>query len=278
MKKENRFKKIILYIVASIISIIMIYPFIWMLSSSFKTTGDILSNTLKLIPTEFSFEGYQRIMNIGGLSISKYFFNSVIITVLSVIVTLFITSLGAYSLIRKPKLPGFKVTEMFFLLSIMYPYILLVMPVYVIMHKIGLLGSYTGIILFLSVGPIQFFLLKQFFTKIPYEVIEAAQVDGASEFSILWRIIFPMAVPIFQTVGLITFIFNWSQWFPVMVISTTMDTYTLPVAILNLNSELGIEFPATMALATIVSMPVIILFLLTQNKVMNGIAAGSVKG
>ena len=106
----------------------------------------------------------------------------------------------------------------------------------------GLLGTYSGIILFLALGPIQFFLFEQFFRAIPKEVIEAAVIDGADEWQILFRIVLPMARRSSRPSSLITFLLNWAQWFPVLVVSRSPDTYTLPVALLTLNGELGVEF------------------------------------
>jgi ABC-type glycerol-3-phosphate transport system permease component len=146
------------------------------------------------------------------------------------------------------------------------------------MFRIGLLGTYSGIILFLCLGPIQYYLFREFFSKVPREVIESAGVDGAGELCILLKIILPMAKPVFMTVILLTFILNWDNWFPVLVISTSMYTYTLPVALFNLDSQLGVNFPEIMALSTVVSLPIILIFLATQKKVIEGFAAGSVKG
>jgi ABC-type glycerol-3-phosphate transport system permease component len=160
----------------------------------------------------------------------------------------------------------------------MYPYMLLVIPVYLVMFKLGLLGSYAGIILFLALGPIQFFLFEQFFRAIPGEVIEAGIIDGANELQVLFRIVLPMAAPITATVALITFLLNWSQWFPILVISRSPDTYTLPVALLSMNSELGSNFQGIMALAVLTTLPVAVLFLLAQKRVMEGMASGAVKG
>jgi drug/metabolite transporter (DMT)-like permease len=136
---------------------------------------------------------------------------------------------------------------------------LLVIPVYLVMFKLGLLGSYAGIVLFLALGPLQFFLFEQFFRKIPVEVIEAALIDGAGEWRILTRVVLPMAMPVTATVTLITFLLNWAQWFPIMVISRSPDTYTLPVALLSMNSELGANFQGIMALAVLTTLPVAVL-------------------
>ena len=249
-----------------------------MLVSAFRPTRAIMSAPLRPWPETFSFQIFSEISRIGGVNLSTYVVNSLTITTLSTLLSVIVTALGAYALTRRPKAPGFGLIRYGFLITIMYPYMLLVIPVYLVMFKLGLLGSYAGIILFLALGPLQFFLFEQFFRKIPNEVIEAAVIDGASEWQILTKVVLPMAMPITATVALITFLLNWSQWFPIMVISRSPDTYTLPVALLSMNSELGSNFQGIMALAVLTTLPVAALFLLAQKRVMEGMAAGAVKG
>lgn len=264
------------------ISLLFVYPYLWMFISSFRETEQILTEPLRLLPEALDITAYADLARLGGVSFWTYAANSFLITGASTVLTVMITALGAYALVRKPKLPGFRWLRFGFLLTIMYPYMLLVIPVYLVVFELSLhdtvLGNYTGIILFLSLGPIQFFLFEQFFRSIPREIIDAAIVDGARELQVLTRVVLPVSLPVVLTVTLVTFLLNWSQWFPVLVISRRPDTYTLPVALLNMNSELGTDFQGIMALATITTIPVLVVFLLTQRRVMSGMAAGAVKG
>ena len=109
-------------------------------------------------------------------------------------------------------------------------------------------------------------------------MIEAATIDGAGEATILYRVVLPMARPVVATVAIITFLLNWAQWFPVLVISTDSDTWTLPVALLNVNGELGTNFQGSMALSVVTTIPVALLFLAAQRQVMQGMTEGAVKG
>lgn len=276
--RPNRLLQVVAYAVAILTSLLFLYPYWWMLVSAFRPTRAIMSAPLRPWPETLNFQIFSEIGRIGGVNLSTYAVNSLAITTLSTILGVIVTALGAYALVRRPKAPGFTLVRYGFLITIMYPYMLLVIPVYLVMFKLGLLGSYAGIILFLALGPLQFFLFEQFFRKIPNEVIEAAVIDGASEWQILTRVVLPMAMPITATVALITFLLNWAQWFPIMVISRSPDTYTLPVALLSMNSELGSNFQGIMALAVLTTLPVAALFLLVQKRVMEGMAAGAVKG
>jgi multiple sugar transport system permease protein len=275
---RKRGGSVLAYGVAIAVSAAFLFPYLWMLSSAFRSTEAILTAPLRLWPESFDLKAFRDLREIGGVPIARFIVNSVVITVAATIVAVITAALGAYALVRKPGLPGFRWVRLGFLVTIMYPYMLLMIPVYIVMHQLGLLGTTAGIILFLSVGPIQFLLFEQFFRSVPKELIEAAQLDGCSELGIVWRVIVPVAKPVVATVSLITFLLTWSQWFPVLVISQTPDTYTLPVALLMLNSELGTNFQGVMALSTLTVLPVVILFLLTQRRVMDGIAAGAVKG
>lgn len=278
MARVSRPLQIVAYVFAGLVGLAFLYPYWWMLVSAFRSTRAIMDDPLRLLPETLDFSIFTEIASLGGVSLVRYIANSLAITAVSTVLSVVVTALGAYALTRKPQLPGFTALRYGFLVTIMYPYMLLVIPVYLVMFKLGLLGSYAGIVLFLALGPIQFFLFEQFFRKIPGEVIEAAIIDGANEAQILFRIVLPMASSITATVALITFLLNWAQWFPVLVISKTPDTYTLPVALLSMNTELGANFQGIMALAVITTLPVAGLFLLAQKRVMAGMASGAVKG
>jgi len=278
VSKNHFFLSVIATLFAALVSIICLYPFYWMLVSSFRTSKSILKDPLRLWPESISFETLADLASIGGTPLWVYVANSLVITTLSTVLSVFVTAFGAYALVRRPDFWLFKLFRFGFLASIMYPYMLLVIPVYLVMFKIGLLGSYAGIILFLALGPIQFFLMEQFFQTMPRSVMEAAAMDGATEGQILLQVVMPMAMPVVATASIITFLLNWSQWLPVMVISKSSDTFTLPVALLNLNGELGVNFQGIMALSVLTTLPVIVFFLLAQRRVMSGMTAGAVKG
>ncbi len=273
-----KIERIALYLVAIWISLFFIYPFWWMVMGAMRTTEALMTSPLRLWPEQWSLKVFSDIASIGGLPLWRYGLNSLVITLASTILAITVTALGAYAIVRCKGLALFETLRYAFLVSIMYPYMLLVIPVYIVMYQLGLLGSYTGIILFLALGPIQFFLFEQFFRTIPADVIEAAMIDGAGEWTILWRIVMPMAAPVVATATVITFLLNWAQWFPVMVISRSPDTFTLPVALLNLNGELGVNVQGIMALAVLTTLPTTLVFLAAQKRVISGMADGAVKG
>jgi ABC-type glycerol-3-phosphate transport system permease component len=270
--------RVLAYAAAGFVSLLCLYPYWWMLVSAFRSTEAILSAPLRPWPEAPSLQVLSEVASIGGTPLWRYVLNSVVITSLATAIGTVVTALGAYALVRRPDVLLLRLLRLGFLTTIMYPYMLLVIPVYIVMYKLGLLGSYAGIVLFLSLSPIQFFLFEQFFRTVPRSVIEAATIDGASEFDVLVHVVLPMARPGVATAAIVSFLLGWAQWLPVLVVSRSPDTYTLPVALLNLNGELGVNFQGIMALAVITTLPVTLFFLLAQRRVMSGMTAGAVKG
>ena len=270
--------KLLAYGVAVLVSLLCLYPYYWMLVSAFRSSQEILAAPLRPWPERWSLDVLKEIASVGGTPLWRYALNSVLITTASTVIGILVTALGAYALVRRPRFWLFRLLRAGFMVTIMYPYMLLVIPVYIVMHKLGLLGSYSGIILFLALGPIQFFLFEQFFQTVPKSVLEAAVIDGANEAQILFSVVLPLAMPVVATASIITFLLNWAQWLPVMVVSRSPDTYTLPVALMNINGELGVNFQGIMALSVLTTIPVTLFFLIAQRRVMSGMTAGAVKG
>jgi ABC-type glycerol-3-phosphate transport system permease component len=263
---------------AALLALVFVFPYWWMFTSSLRSTEEAMTAPLRLWPERLDIGAYRQIAAIGGVTLERFALNSVGVTILSSLLAVAITAMAAYALNRRPRSPALRVLRYGFLVSIMYPAMLLVIPLYVVMHQFGLLGGHAGIVLFLALGPVQFFLFDQFFRSIPRELFDAALVDGADEWQVLALIVLPMARSVVATVALITFLLNWSQWFPVIVIANRPELYTLPAALLMLNTELGVSFQAIMALATVTTLPVVAVFFIMQRRIMDGFAAGAVKG
>lgn len=278
MRIVRRLGPLIANLAMAVLSLMFLYPFYWLIVSSFRSQEAMLVNPLRLMPESFDLTAYASIRLVGGVPIEVYSLNSLLITVLATVLAVAASSLGAYALYRRPHLPGFRFVQFGFMLTMMYPAMLLVIPVYLVMFRIGLLGTYAGLVLFLALQPILFLMFVQFFRSIPRDLMDSAKMDGAGEWQILIRVVLPIARPVVNTVFLIGFLLNWKQWLPILVVAASPDRYTLPVALLAMNTEYGINFQSTMALAAITTVPIVILFLLTQRRVIGGFVAGAVKG
>jgi ABC-type glycerol-3-phosphate transport system permease component len=260
------------------IAAVFLLPFVWMVSSAFRTQEAILSNPLRILPEQLSLDAFAALGQIGGVPLTSYALNSVLVTCAATILGVTATALGAYALWRGERWWFFRAVRGGFLISVMYPNLLLVIPIYFVVFKLGLLGTRAAIILAMSLLPIVFFTFVQFFRSVPRELIEAARMDGASELQLFRLIVLPVARPVIATTTLIAFLLNWKHWFPALVISVGPETYTLPIALLQLNSEYGVNIQATMALAALTTVPIVLLFLIAQKHVVSGFVAGAVKG
>lgn len=282
--KTNKIVTVVVYFILGIVSFIMIYPFLWMIFGSFKTNQEIIQYPLSILPKKWVLSGWKNIMVLSGNPLLHYVKNSIIISVGTTIVVVLTTALGGYALFRKPNLPFFSLIERSFTVGMMYPAVLLLIPLYVIVIQMKLYGTnqFAGIILASSTGAwgaaLPFFLFRNFFQSLPYELIESGTIDGASELQIFFKIVLPVMYPVFTTAILISFLTSWGSWLAVVMLSKDMSTYNLAAMMVNINSDLGVDLSMTAALATVVTLPVVIIFLITQRKVMEGIAAGSVKG
>ena len=262
--------------VAAVVALIFLYPFYWMLVASFRSQAAILSAPLRLWPERLDLSGFTALGTIGGVSFWNYALNSLLITGAATALGVFITGLGAYALYRGTGSCLLALVRYAFMIKIMYPSLLLVMPLYIVVFRLGLLGTTAGLVL-CSI-PLVFFLFAEFFRSVPIEMIEAARIDGASEWQILILIVTPLARPVVLAGVLISFLLTWKEWFAVMVLSTGPQTYTLQLALVSLNSEFGVNYQAIMALGVVTVLPVALVFLLTQRWVMQGFMAGGVKG
>ena len=215
-RRTNTPLMVLIYAILIIVSFVMIYPFLWMLFGSFKSNYEIINYPLSLLPKKWTVEGWRNIQMLSGNPLMHYFKNSVIIGVGTTAVVVLATSLGGYALYRKKDLPFFRVIEGCFSIALMYPAVLLLIPLYVIVIKMGLYGqgNFWGIILASSTGAwgaaLPFFLFRNFFSSVPYELTEAATIDGANEIQLFFRIMVPVMAPVFSTSILISFLTSGS--------------------------------------------------------------------
>lgn len=255
-------------------SLITLLPFIWMVGASFMITGEASSFPPKFIPDEITFSQYITLFQ--NLHIGRYFLNSLILAISVTFVSLFVNSLAGYGFAKfafKGKRPIF-----FFLLSSMIiPGQITMLPVFLILKKLGLLNTYFGIIIPGMASIFGVFLIRQYLQSIPDSLIEAARMDGASDFKIYLLVIIPLAKPVLVTLALFTFMGTWNDFLWPLIVMTSDTMYTLPVALANLLGEHAQDPELMMAGAVITILPVMIVFLLLQRYYISGILMGGVK-
>jgi ABC-type glycerol-3-phosphate transport system permease component len=276
MKKITRLK-IIKSILSLILLSLIIFPFFWIIITSFKSMGESVSVPPTFIPVNWTLSAYQRLF--GPRNFFGYISNSFVIAISSVFFGILIGGWTAYGLSRfwfKGKLQ----TNAFILICLSFPRPLLVIPYFLIMVKLGLYDTLTSLILSYLTFTLPFitWMLKSYFDTIPQELDEAALVDGANYFTIYWKIVFPLAKPGFVATGIFAFLNTWNEYMFGLTLTSSDSSRTMPVALGSLLGEFMTDWPTIMAGAVIASIPVIIIFFFMQKQLIYGLTGGALKG
>ena len=275
LTRRDLIARLVLYGILIAGLLVVVGPFLWMLLSSFKPEGEIRSVPPTWWPSHWTLSHYHDLF--ARLDFPRYFLNSAIVAVLVTAGNLLFCSLLGYAL-AKLNFPGRKALFLIVLGMLMVPGMVLFVPQFVLVSNLGLTNSYAGLVLPFLAGPFGVFLMRQFLLSIPDDLIEAARVDGAGEWRIFWRIVLPLCRPALATLGILTFLASWNNFLWPLVVATTDDKYTLPVALaLYSIGQNRIYFGLLLAGAVVVVLPVLIVFLVLQRQFLRGIATTGLK-
>ena len=275
VRSKDRAAKAVLYAVLAIGMLVVVGPFLWMALSSLKPEGEIRSVPPTWLPETFTLENYRELFS--RLDFPTYFINSVLVASLVTAGSLLFCSAVGYAL-AKLRFPGKKALFLVVLGMLMVPGMVLFVPQFVLVSNLGLTNTYGGLILPFLAGPFGVFLMRQFLLSIPDDLIEAARVDGAGEWRIFLQVILPLCRPALATLGILTFLASWNNFLWPLVVATTEDKYTLPVALaLYSVGQNRTDFGLLLAGAVVVVVPVLIVFLMLQRHFLRGIATTGLK-
>ena len=275
-KAKSILIKAFLYAILILVAIVWMYPFIWMITASFKTQDEFWGSGLNIFPEHPTFENFIRSWN--NAIFGQYFLNTVLVTVVSVVVVLLCTSAAGYALGRYV-FPGKKALLGIFTASIAIPLTFTIIPVYELLSSLNLTNSLLGLIIAECGGSHIMFLMlfSSFYSSIPKEMEEAAVMDGCGFFQTYVRIMFPLAKPVITTVVIMQFIWTWNSFLlPLVLTLSKPELRTLAVGMYALQGEHVVDWTGIAAGATISVLPVIIIFIIMQKHFVNGIA-GAVK-
>lgn len=274
-------RRVLTYACLTVFSVLMTIPWLWTLSTSFKRSRDVFAPGTGLVPDPASTKAYERIFT--DQPFFRYFLNSVIVAVVVVILNVVFDSLAAYAFAKLP-FPGRSFLFGLLMVTMMIPMQVNLIPLYRMMvwlHDwVPFLGldTLSGIIAPGAVQVFGIFLMRQFFASIPDSILEAARLDGASEFQILRRIVLPLAAPGIATLTVFTFLGAWNDFLWPLLVSNSESTRTLPVGLALLARKNTVDWPGTMAGAVVTAVPMIVIFIVAQRKFIDGLTAGSTKG
>lgn len=276
-KRKQRIIKWVLTILMLLIGILCIYPFLFMLSSTFKPSGDVLSTPLQLIPKNFTLLNLKTLFNNEYYSFTRWYSNTVVMTAITLVLKFVIITITAYGF-AKIKFPGRDTIFLILLAGLMIPSDIMILPRYIIFKKLGILNTMWSLILPAAVDVYFVFLLRQAFVAIPESISEAARIDGCSHFKIYYKIILPLCMPSVATMLLFSFVWVWNDYMGPYLYISDLNKQMISVGIKLFASGQAMDYGAQMAGSTLVLVPVIVAFFLCQKYFVEGITSGAVKG
>lgn len=276
--KTKRIQNIIRAVVLIFYMLFVLLPIYWMVVTSFKTNPEIINaQQITYFPKIFTLDNYKSLFNM--LSYGSYLKNSIIVTVSTAICILILSILGGYGLARF-KFKGKGGVLIFFLLTQMIPGILVIIPLYVVFSKVGLINTRGALFIYYLIINLPFCVItmRSFFERIPYELEEAAYVDGCSRMQSLRRIVLPVMFPGIVAVFVFAFIGAWNELIAGTIFINTPDMWTIPVGLKSLIGKYSVQWGALMAGGVLALLPTAIMFVFVQKYVVEGLTSGAVKG
>jgi multiple sugar transport system permease protein len=253
----------------------MVFPFAWMVSTSLTADANLFATPPQLVPSPAQPDNYARIFE--TFPIARFALNSAFVAIVCTLLQLLTSAMGAYAFARI-SFPGREALFVLYLVTLMIPMQVLVVPLFIEMRLIGQVNAYGGLILPGIASAFGTFLLRQYFLTLPIELEEAAYMDGASRWTIFWRIVIPLSGPALATFGIFAFMASWNAFlWPLLVVSDT-DLMTLPVGLSNLHGRFVTEWNLVMAGATLSVIPIVVVYLAAQRYVVRGIALTGLRG
>lgn len=275
MIHKKRLSAAAYYIVGTLIAVLATIPFLWMITTSLKARGALMSIPIEWIPKEPTLAAYVKVF-------SKFPFfqtigNSLFISVTYTLITLISASMAAFAF-AKLEFPRADMLLKIFLATMMIPTQVTMIPLFVVMNKMQLINTYSSVILPSIFRPFAIFLLVQQMRTIPNDYLDAARIDGASTFRVYFRVALPLCRPTLATLSITTFMEAWNDYLWPLLMLTDKAKMTLPIALSTLNGQYSTEYNVLMAGSLISMVPIILVYIFAQKYFENGMMAGGIKG
>ncbi len=264
-----------LHVLLMLLAVTLVMPFVWMVLTSFKDPSEVGSENW--IPSKFLWGNYPEVFRTEGVLFARWYWNSLFVATGVTLFQVLTSSLAAFSFSRI-NWPGRNKVFLLYLSTMMLPGLVLMIPNYQIMTRLGLVDTYAGLMVTAAFSAFGTFLLRQFMMSIPRELDEAAEMDGANKWQVFWDVIMPLARPGIIALTIFTFIGNLRSFFWPLVMLKSAHRYTLPIGFLFFDKSYGTQISLLMAAVTMFVLPMVIVFIVLQKQLIRGIQLGAVKG
>lgn len=275
MTTKKKLGTLSFYVVAILLAVIALIPFLWMVSTSFKSRGALMSIPIQWIPENPTWDAYIKVFS--KFPFAKTIGNSLFISVSYTLITLLSSSMAAFAF-AKLQFPGNQLLLGGYLATIMIPTQVTMIPLFVVMNRLGLSDTYASVIMPSIFRPFAVFMLVQQMRTIPNDFLDAARIDGANVFQVFVRIALPLCIPSLATLSITTFMESWNDYLWPLLMLSDKNKMTLPIALSTLNGQYATEYNVLMAGSLISMIPIIIIYVIAQKQFKYGMMAGGIKG
>ncbi len=274
-KRSSLLSNIIFYVISLALAVIVVIPFYWMIITSLKSKGALMALPIQWIPHHPTLQSYRKVFSL--FPFGKAILNSLFVSITFTVITVLSSSMAAFA-IAKIRFKGSGAVFRMYLMSMMIPTQITLIPLFIIMSRLNLTNTYTSVISPSIFSAFSIFLLVQNLRSLPDDFMEAAKIDGASLWTIFLRIIMPMEKPVLATLVITTFMGAWNDYLWPLVMLSDKNKMTLTLALNTLNGQYGTEYNVLMAGCLISMIPIIVVYIIAQTQMKKGITAGGVKG
>jgi multiple sugar transport system permease protein len=274
MRTKRKIFSWVLFVILFFLLAGMLFPMYWMVKTSLTQGPAYVLNFSDLFPKDLTLKNYQDVWTSGPFL--RFFFNSLIVAILVTLGNMIFCLMVGYVFARRE----FVLKNFLFLsviLVLMIPAHIVIVPLFILIKKLGWYDTYLALIIPWLVNPLGIFLMRQYIQNLPKELEDAARIDGAGDFKILFKIVMPLCKPAMSVLAVQVFLFNWNSFLFPFILTSSEKMRTLPVALALYQGYQTIDWPHLMAASTICALPVIILFLFFQRQIISGITAGALK-
>lgn len=269
------FSRVLLYGALMVAALIMLLPFAWMISSSLKLQKDVFAFPIQWVPSNPQWSNYSKIWT--QIPLLTYYANTVKLTFIITVLQLITSSFAAYAF-AKLQFKGRNALFLAYVATIAIPWQVYMVPQYIMMGKLGLTDSHTGLILMHTFTAFGVFLIRQFYMSVPNDLLEAARIDGMTEYGIWWRIMLPLSKPAIATLCITTFVSEWNDFMGPLIYLSTDYKKTLQLGLRLFISQFSADYQLIMAASVVSLIPVFILFISLQRFFVEGVATSGLKG
>jgi multiple sugar transport system permease protein len=265
--------KALLFMLTAALAILTVLPMIWMISGAFKGSGEVFS--INPIPSDPTLENFRYVL--VDVPFLRYMLNSLIVAGVVTVVALWFHSMAAYALARL-RFPGRDILFFAIFSTFLVALPVILVPLFVLVRELGMINSYSGLIIPAIFNAFGIFLLRQFYVGMPKDLEEAAQVDGCGYWRVYWHVVLPLSRPILAALAAFFFLANWNSFLWPLTITTDKDLWLVQVAIASFQTQYAGSWNLTMAASTVTAMPTLVIFFIFQRQLIESIKTSGLKG